>query len=69
MEQTVNQNVLEELKKLRTDVDMLKGKIVDPDTRLTAEEEKIHEEGLKEFHEGKTTSLEDFKRELEEENV
>ena len=35
--------------------------MVDTDTILTPEEEKILEEGLREFEEGGTVSLTDFK--------
>lgn len=61
------QQVMEKLDVIKADVDFIKkhAVLIDPDTILTKEEEKITDEALKEYKEGKTTSLEDLKKELE----
>ncbi len=66
MEQQVkNIKILEEIKKLRSDVDMLKDRLVDPDTILTAEEEERLNQSLKELERGEVFTLEDIKRDRE----
>jgi hypothetical protein len=64
MVQTTSKDVLEELKAIRRDLLYIKKHMVDVDTILTAEEEKILEESLEEHKKGKTTSLKDFEKEL-----
>ena len=49
---------MEELKAIRKDSDFIKEHIVDRDTILTSEEEKILEEAVKELREGKAVKLE-----------
>ncbi|MEK6950297.1 MAG: hypothetical protein AABX13_01065 [Nanoarchaeota archaeon] len=61
---TETQQILEELKVIKLDLDYIKGHMVDIDTILTPGEEERLEESLQEFKEGKTTSLEEFKREM-----
>ena len=53
--------LIKELKAIK-DLAYIKGDMVDIDTILTPEEEKILEEGIKEFKEGKAINLEDLKR-------
>lgn len=64
----ISKDIMNELKKLRIDVNIIKQNMIDPDTILTADEEKRFNEGLEEFKEGKTTSLENFEKEIENEN-
>jgi hypothetical protein len=61
-QQTINQEILEKLKQLQTDVNVIKENLVDPDTILTPEEEKRHEESLRELERGETFSLEDVEK-------
>ena len=56
--------IMEELKAIRNDLDYIKDHMIDVDTVLTAEEEKRLEESLANLREGKTTSLEDFDKEM-----
>ncbi len=58
--------ILNELREIRIDINFLKSHLIDPDCILTAEEEKRLDESLEEFRQGKTTSLEDFKKEMAE---
>ena len=59
-----NQEVLRRLDKIQIDINLLKSHMVDPDCMLTPEEEARLDESLEEFKQGKTTSLEDFKKEM-----
>ena len=62
---TVNvQQMTDELKAIRADLNYIKEHMVDVDTIMTSEEEKRFEESMKEYKEGKTTSLADMKKEL-----
>ena len=62
----VSAKILEELKAIKEDLQYIKEHMVDIDTVLTIEEENILNNSLKEHREGKTTSLEEFERELHE---
>ena len=63
MEQQVsNLELLNEIKKLRLDVDMLKDRLVDPDTVLTEEEEKNLDRSLEEYARGETYSMADVEK-------
>jgi len=68
--ETINQSQVEEILKklarLQDDMEYVKRNMVDMDCMLTPEEEKIVEIGLEEFRQGKTTSLDDFEREMRE---
>ena len=61
--ETVNQQVAEELKAIRADLNFIKEHMVDIDTILTLEEEKKLDEAIEEYKSGKTVSLEDFEKE------
>jgi len=50
----------EELAAIRKDLDYIKNHMIDVDFILFPEEEKILEESIKEFEEGKAVRLEDF---------
>lgn len=63
------QLVLKKLDTIQTELDYIKEHMVDVDTLLTPEEEERLEESLKEFREGKTTSLGDFEKEVEKRHV
>ncbi len=60
-----NQEILKKLDKIQIDINFIKNNMVDPDCILTSEEEKILEEGLEEYRQGKTTKFEDFDREMQ----
>jgi uncharacterized coiled-coil DUF342 family protein len=65
MTETANIDKLyKELLALRKEVQFIKNHMFDPDTIMTAEEEKRYERAMEELEEGKTTSLEDLKEEL-----
>lgn len=59
-----NQEILRRLDKIQIDINILKNHVIDPDCILTEEEEERLDESLEEFRQGKTTSLEDFKKEM-----
>lgn len=63
MNVTIEKKIIEELKAIRRDLDFIKEHMVDIDTILTSEEEKILEEAMKEFREGKATKLEKLESE------
>ncbi len=54
--------ILKKLETMKSDLDYIKGHMVDADTILTKDEENILEKGLKEYKEGKTISLDEFKK-------
>ena len=54
--------LIKEMKSIKDDLERIKIRMVDTDTILTPEEEEILEEGLREFEEGETVSLTNFKR-------
>jgi len=58
--------ILKELKEIRVDINFIKNNMIDADCILTTEEEKILEQGLEEYKQGKTTRFEDFDREMQE---
>ncbi len=60
---TTNQ-ILEKLDKMEKDISYIKQHMIDADSILTGEETERLEESLQEFKEGKTTSLEDFEKEM-----
>ena len=47
---------------MKSDLDYIKEHMVDADTILTKDEEAVMEKGLKEYKEGKTLSLDEFKK-------
>ena len=49
---------------MKSDLDYIKEHMVDADTILTKDEETVLERGLKEYKEGKTISLDEFKKNL-----
>ena len=59
-------DILKELKEIKVDIKFIKSNMVDRDEILTKEEEVRLEKGLIELKEGKTTSLEKFEKELEQ---
>ena len=61
---TPNQNLVEELKAIRKDLEYIKKHMFDPDTIMTLEEEKRFKTSLQELKEGKTSSLFSLKKEL-----
>jgi hypothetical protein len=62
MNAITEKELIKELKAIREDLAYIKEHMVDIDTILTLEEEKILEEGITEFKEGKAINLEDLER-------
>jgi len=63
--ETVNvQQMTEELKAIRADLEYIKEHMVDVDTILTAQDEERLDEAIKEYKSGKSLSLEDFEKEF-----
>ena len=62
MEQITNKEILDELKKLRIDVNILKERLIDSDAVLTIEEEGILNEAFDEYKRGETVSLEEIEK-------
>jgi hypothetical protein len=66
MAETVNmEKMYNELLALKSEVHYIKTHMVDADTILTEEENVELDESLKEFEEGKASSLEDIKKDRE----
>jgi len=63
-QKTEIKKIEEELKEIRNDLKFIKEHMEYRDVVLTKEEEAILEQSLKEYREGKTTRLEDLKKEL-----
>jgi len=64
MEQdTINNQILNELKQLRIDINIIKQNTINSDTILTDNEEKEISKALEEYEKGETFSLEDVERE------
>lgn len=57
-----NEQLLKELKEIKTDLDFIKEHMVDVDTVLTPEEELELEKSLEELKEGRTFSLDTIKK-------
>ena len=67
MTETVNmKKMYQELVALRKEVQFIKNHMFDQDTIMTSEEEAQLEEALEEHKQGKTISLEDLKKELDD---
>ena len=64
MNAIIEKEIWEELKVIRRELGYIKEHMVDVDTVLTQEEERIVDESLREFEEGEATKLEDFEKEL-----
>ncbi len=58
------QLVIKKLDAIKSEIDYIKEHMVDVDTILAPGEEERLEESLREFKEGKTTSLEEFEKEM-----
>jgi len=54
--------VMDKLNTIKSDIEYIKEHMVDIDSILTKDEEAILEQGLKEHKEGKTISLDEFKK-------
>ncbi|MFH1359373.1 MAG: hypothetical protein ABIH37_05785 [archaeon] len=65
MEQEItNKEILEQLKQIRLDVNIIKENMIDIDCILTPKEEARHEESLAELERGETISHSELKKEL-----
>jgi hypothetical protein len=60
MNTITEKEIMKELKAIRNDLAYIKEHMIDIDVILTPEEEKILEEGIKEFKEGRSIKLEDL---------
>lgn len=63
-EATIPKELVHEIKAIREDLDYIKEHMVDVDMILTPKEEARLKESLKEYEEGKATTLEDFEKEM-----
>ena len=61
---TETKQILEKLDAIKSELDFIKKHMVDVDTILTHDEEERLEESLRDLKEGRTTSLEDFEKEI-----
>lgn len=61
---TAENEILRRLDIIKSELDFIKEHLIDIDTIMTKEEEETFEESLQELKEGKTTSLEDFEKEM-----
>ncbi len=59
----IEENIMKELREIRKEIEYIKEHMIDIDSILSPEEEKLLEESIKEFKEGKAIKLEEFKRE------
>ena len=59
------QQILDELKTIRIDIEFIKQNIIDMDDVLTPEEETRLNESLEEFGQGKTTPIIEFEKEIQ----
>lgn len=58
------QQILNELKTMRIDIEFIKDNLVNMDTILTPEEDIRLNKSLEEFKQGKTTPLAEFEKEI-----
>ena len=58
------QEIINKLDMIKVDLDYIKKRIIDEDTIMDEEDYQELEEARKEFKEGRTTSLEDLKKEM-----
>ncbi len=58
------ERIYDEIKSLKSDVSFIRKHMFDPDTIMTTEEAKRFEQSLNELKEGKTTPLNELKKEL-----
>ena len=56
--------VMEKLDTIKSELDFIKKHMIDADTILTSREEERLEESLEDFKKRKTTSLEEFEKEM-----
>jgi len=65
MEKTVNMDKLhKEIESIKKDIHFIREHMFDPDTIMTTEESGRFEGAMQELKEGKTTSLENVKKDL-----
>jgi hypothetical protein len=60
MNVTTEKEILKELKAIRKELTYIKEHMVDMDAILTPEEERILDQGIKEFKEGKAIKIQDL---------
>ncbi len=60
MNVTTEKEIIKELKAIRKELTYIKEHMVDMDAILTPEEERILDEGIKEFKEGKAIKIQDL---------
>jgi len=59
-------DVMNELKQIRVEIEVIKNNLVDPDNILIGEEGRRLNDALGEYERGETTSLEDFEKEIKD---
>ncbi len=60
-QQIINQEILEKLRQLQKDIELLKRNLIDEDIILTPDEEERIDEALVEYENGETISHEELK--------
>ena len=68
-ETIITEQIVSELKAIRTDIEFIKEHMVDADSIMTPKEELMLKESLEEYSEGKSVSLDEFEKEMNKENV
>ena len=63
-QEEINKKILEELKQLRIDINIIKDKFVNGDDDLTEEEHATLDKAMDEYERGEVISHEDLKKEL-----
>lgn len=61
---TETQLILEELRTIKEELGFIREHMFDPDSIMTIEEGRVFHQSMKELKEGKTTSLQNLKKEL-----
>lgn len=56
--------IKEELKEIKEELNYIKVHMIDRDEFMTPEEEQAHSEGMKDYREGKSVTLEEFEQEM-----
>ncbi|MBS3080898.1 hypothetical protein J4221_05480 [Candidatus Pacearchaeota archaeon] len=60
--QIINKEILERLKRIEIDLDMIKESLIDSDITLTKEEEDDLDKAFEEYERGETVSLEEIEK-------
>ena len=66
METITVEEMAQDLKAIRKDLDFIKQQLIDPDRILSQEDKLVVAEAREEYAKGETTSLEDLEKEIQE---